>query len=125
MSTLRPGGRYILRPTPSGGYETTREPLEDPMEGAGPNERRFFEENYADLSRLELMRRLRGAEWDLAHYKEEAQRLQQQAREMPPLYKVQEMNERMKRIRALTKVPRRRSIPKPELLDILYNPLNP
>lgn len=120
------GGRIVLTPTPNGGYRTDHKPLEDPMAAASEEERRFFTEHsdYSTLSRLELMRRLRGAEWNAAHYQAETERLQRQAHEMPPLHRVKEMHGRLQRVRELLAVPRRRSIPRDELVSALEDPFS-
>jgi len=120
------GGRITLTPKGDGTYDLTRSTLTDPLDGATEEERRFFTEqsDYDSLSRLELMRRLRRAEWDAAHYKGEAEQLQRQAREMPPLHKVKELHGRMQRVLALLEVPRRQVIPRSELVDAVYAPLS-
>lgn len=125
MSTPPAGGRILLTPTGGGNYHVEHQQLEDPLAQASEEERRFFTEHYSGLDRLELMRRLRTAEWDATHHREEAERLQRQAREMPPLHRVQEMFGRMKRVRALLDVPRRRVIPRGELVAALYDPAPP
>jgi hypothetical protein len=120
------GGRITLTPKGDGTYDLSRSTLTDPLDEATEEERRFFTEqsDYDSLSRLELMRRLRGAEWDAAHYKDEVDRLQRQTREMPPLHKVKELHARMQRVLALLEVPRRRVIPRSELTDAVYAPLS-
>lgn len=120
------GGRITLTPKGDGTYDVARSTLTDPLDGATEEERRFFTEqsDYDNLSRLELMRRLRVAEWQAGHYQAEAERLQRQAREMPPLHKVKELHGRMKRVLALLDVPRRRVIPRSDLVDAIYAPLS-
>jgi len=120
------GGRITLAPRADGAYDVTRSALPAPLAGATEEERRFFTEqsDYDDLSRLELMRRLRRAEWQASHYQAEAEQLQRQAHEMPPLHKVKELHGRMKRVLALLDVPRRRVIPRSELVDAYYAPLS-
>jgi hypothetical protein len=120
------GGRITLTPRVDGIYDAAHSPLPDPLAGATEEELRFFTEqsDYASLSRLEIMRRLRRAEWDAASYREKAEQLQESARQRPPLYRVQEMATRMKRLRSLLDVPRRRTIPRDELVAALYDPIS-
>lgn len=120
------GGRITLTPKGDGTYDVTRSPLTDPFDGATDEERRFFTEqsDYGSLSRLELMRRLRRAEWQASHHQAEAEQLQQQVREMPPLHKVKELHGHMQRVLALLEVPRRRTIPRSELAEAVYAPLS-
>jgi hypothetical protein len=117
------GGRIRLSPTADGHYTSQHLPLEDPLDGATDAEREFYLANYQGVPLAELLRRLRTAEGDAAYRQEEIARLQEQARRMPPLYAIHEMDARHKRIRALLDVPRRGGIPKAELLAALRDPL--
>jgi hypothetical protein len=115
------GGRVCLVPTTDGDYTAKRLPLEDPLEGATESERKFYLAHYDGIPLAELLRRLRAAEWSAAHYKAEYEGLQETARRMPPLYKIQERDARHRRVLALLKAsPRRRVIPKAELEEALY-----
>lgn len=66
MTDLPPGGGRRLTPTPDGDYLVTKLPFEQPTED---EHRAFTRASYYGLSRLELMRRLREAEWDAAEWK--------------------------------------------------------
>ncbi|MCU1613894.1 MAG: hypothetical protein JWO98_1434 [Frankiales bacterium] len=114
--------RIVLWPT-RGDADFTRTVLEDPLADATHEERINFAAQYADLSLLELWRRLRWAEWNAEHYRTEYERMQEYQKRYPPLYRIQEMDARHKRVRALLDVPRRRSIPKAELLAALNDPV--
>lgn len=102
--------RVVLWPTRGGTIPTGEDPLGD----ASDEERQFFAQ-YADVTLLELWRRLRTAEWNAAYRQEEIERLLEQARRLPPLSDIREMDARHKRVRALLDVPQRRSIPRAEL----------
>jgi hypothetical protein len=117
------GGRIRLSPTADGHYTSMHLPLEDPLDGATDAEREFFLANYQGVPLAELLRRLRTAEWNAAYLREEVDRLEGQAKRMPPLYAIHEMDARHKRIRALLDVPRRGGIPKSELLAALSEPV--
>jgi hypothetical protein len=100
-----------------------------PVEYASDRERRVAEAEayalaqYEGLSRAEMAVRLRAAEWDAKEYKDRLRTAEKTLREMPPLYRIQEMDARHKRVRALLRVPRRRSIPKEELVRALDAPV--
>ncbi|MGI5404191.1 hypothetical protein ACQEVG_33015 [Streptomyces sp. CA-135486] len=116
MSSAAPvaGGRAIIRPTANGGYEVERLPVETVTD----DERRAFAE-FAGLSRIELMRELRRYKWDAKTYKDETNALRRVVRDAPPSYAVEAMAGALKRVKALLDVPRRRNIPKAELLKAL------
>lgn len=59
------GGRR-LTPNSTGDYTTTELPVEQP---SNDEHRAFTNAGYYTLSRLELMQRLRGAEWDAVEWK--------------------------------------------------------
>lgn len=89
---------------------------------ANADEQRHFAEHYAGVPLLELMRRLRLAEWNAAEYQRQAEQLQEINRRTPPLHAIREMDARHKRVRALLEIPRRRAIPKGELQAALNDP---
>ncbi|MGY5127338.1 hypothetical protein [Streptomyces nigrescens] len=66
MTGLPPGGGRRLTPNGNDGYTVTELPVEQPTED---EHRAFTRDGYYGLSRLELMRRLREAEWDAAEWK--------------------------------------------------------
>ncbi|MEU8682914.1 hypothetical protein [Streptomyces sp. NPDC048611] len=66
MPTLPAGGGRRLTPNGHDGYTVTELPVEQPAED---EHRAFTRDGYYGLSQLELMRRLRGAEWDAAEWK--------------------------------------------------------
>lgn len=109
--------RVVLWPT-RGAMATSERPLDD----ANPEERRFFGAQYADVPLLELWRRLRLAEWNAGEYKQRIEQLEEQARRMPPLHAIHEMDVRHKRIRALLDQPGR--ISRADLLAALSNPVD-
>lgn len=112
------GARYVLTPRSDGSYRTSRSEIQDPMAGVSDRERRDLQQ-YEGMSRLDLMRELRRYQWDAKEYQGQVEQLKQQAEEMPPLHRVQEMAERVRRIRALVMVPRRRVVPVRDLLEVL------
>jgi hypothetical protein len=109
--------RVVLWPT-RGEMATSERPLDD----ANAEERQFFGAQYADVPLLELWRRLRRAEWDAAERQRRITQLEDQARRMPPLHLIQEVNARHKRIRALLDTPDRRAISREALRDALATP---
>jgi len=115
LTPPRAGGRIRLTPTSDGGHTTTHLPPADPLEGATDEERAFYLANYGGIPLAELLRRLRLAEWNAREYQQQAEALQEQAKQQPPLYRIREMDARHKRVRALLDVPRRRTIPKADL----------
>lgn len=115
LNPPRAGGRIRLSPTGDGGYRTERLPLADPLEGATDEERAFYLASYQGVPLAELLRRLRLAEWNAEYYQREHEAMQEYQKRYPPLYVIQEMDARHKRVRALLDVPRRRTIPKAEL----------
>lgn len=66
MSTLPTGGGRRLTPNGNGGYTVTELPTEQPTER---EHHAFTIAGYYGLPQLELMRRLRKAEWDAAEWK--------------------------------------------------------
>jgi hypothetical protein len=72
---------------------------------ATPIELAEFARTYADVPLLELMRRLRVAEWNAAEYQRQAEQLQETARRTPSLALVEEVDARHKRIKALLAKP--------------------
>jgi hypothetical protein len=96
--------RIVLWPT-AGDAAFQRTIQERPLDDANPDERRFFAEEYADIPLLELWRRLRLAEWNAEHYQREAEQSQAITRQTPPLYVIQELDARHKRIKALLAKP--------------------
>jgi len=66
MTNLPTYGGVRLTPDGTGDYTVTKLTAEQPT----PDEHKVFtRDGYYALSTLELMRRLRGAEWDAAEYK--------------------------------------------------------
>jgi hypothetical protein len=101
--------RIVLWPTTEGAdFDSGDTSLAE----ANADERRHFAEHYAGVPLLELMRRLRLAEWNAAEYQRQAE----------PLHLIQAMDARHKRVRALLEIPRRRAIPKGELQAALNDP---
>lgn len=115
------GGRIRLTPTGDGDYTAKSLPLEDPLEGATDGERAFYAANYRDVPLADLLRRLRTAERNAGEYKQRIEQLEEQARRMPPLHAIHEMDVRHKRIRALLDQPGR--ISRAELLAALSDPV--
>lgn len=72
---------------------------------ATPTELAEFARDYADVPLLELMRRLRVAEWNAAEYQRQAEQLQETVRRMPSLGLVEAVDARHKRIKALLAKP--------------------
>ncbi|MFD5566609.1 hypothetical protein [Streptomyces cadmiisoli] len=87
------------------------------------DEWRHFAKHYADVPLIELWRRLRTAEWNAAYYRGEYKATVEHHKAYPPLYRIQEMDARHRRVRDLLAVPRRRSIPRAELEAALNGPL--
>lgn len=115
FTTPRAGGRVLLTPTPDGSYSATRSALPDPLGGATDAERAFFTENYEGVPMLELLRRLRLAEWNADARSQEAAALRRSQKNQTPEYRVQAMAEALGKVRALLAVPRRRTVPVAEL----------
>jgi hypothetical protein len=72
---------------------------------AGAIELGEFARDYAGVPLLELMRRLRVAEWNAAEYQRQAEQLQETVRRTPPLHVIEEVDARHKRIKALLAKP--------------------
>lgn len=66
MSTPPAGGGVRLTPDGNGDYTITKLPVEQPT---ADEHKVFTRDGYYGLSELELMRRLRGAEWNAAERK--------------------------------------------------------
>jgi hypothetical protein len=114
------GGRIRISPTGTGEYTVKTLPLGDPLEGASDAEREYYLTHYQGVPLVELLRRLRKAEWNEAYLREENERLKEQARHLPPLHLIKETDARHKRIRALLDRPGR--ISRADLIDALGTP---
>jgi hypothetical protein len=90
---------------------------------ANPIELEAFARDYAGVPLLELMRRLRLAEWNAAEYQRQAEAAQRSLRGLPPLHAIQELDARHKRIRGLLAAPGR--ISKADLEAALREPATP
>lgn len=64
-----------------------------------------FARDYAGVPLLELMRRLRVAEWNAAEYQRQAEQLQETVRRMPSLALVEAVDARHRRVKALLAKP--------------------
>lgn len=64
-------------------------------------ELREFARDYAGVPLLELMQRLRRAEWNAAEYQRQAEQAREISRRMPALSQIQEMDARHRRVRGL------------------------
>jgi hypothetical protein len=120
LTTPTGGARRILTPTAGGTYSTRSVPLEDPLDGATDQERAYYIAHYQDVPMAELLRRLRTAEWDSAHYKGEYEAARGRERQYPPLTQVRNLAARMRRVQQLLDTPRRRTFTKDELHQALY-----
>ncbi|MEV6696274.1 hypothetical protein AB0M68_03800 [Streptomyces sp. NPDC051453] len=96
--------RPVLWPTRAGRIVDT---ADTSLADAGSEELRSFAEHYADVPLLELMRRLRLAEWNAAHYRGEAEAAAETTRRMPSPSAIREMDARHTRIRGLLDAPGR------------------
>lgn len=97
--------RVVLWPTASEGDDFRSGDLS--LAEATAIELAEFARDYAGVPLLELMRRLRVAEWNAAEYQRQAEQLQEAVRRMPPLHLIEAMDARHKRIRALLAEPGR------------------
>lgn len=114
------GGSIRIQFDGNGGIASSRRvPLADPLEGANDGERAFYLANYQGVPLLELLQRLRRAEWDADQYKRQAEVWEAYHKGYPALHLIQAMNERHKRIRALLDNRRRRTFTRIELEDAL------
>lgn len=95
------GRRHILRPYTDGHYTTHSLPLEDPLAGATEAQRAYYIAHYDGIPLAEILFRLRAAEWDAAAYKEQLDAAKEQLAALPPLYRIQDIAARHKRITAL------------------------
>ena len=77
------------------------------LEDANPTELAEFARDYAGVPLLELMQRLRRAEWNAAEYQRQAEQLQAQADRLPPMYLIEEIDARHKRLKDLVARPGR------------------
>lgn len=107
LTPPRAGGRIRLTPNASGGHTMKRLPLDDPLEGATDKERAFYLANYGGLTLAELLDRLRTAEWNVDHWKGMHDQLAETQKRYPPLYRIQEMGARHRRLKALLDRPGR------------------
>ncbi|MFE2485992.1 hypothetical protein ACFXGR_22380 [Streptomyces mirabilis] len=106
--------RIVMWPTHDGRIVDT---ADTSLTEANSEEARFFADRYADVPLLELMRRLRLAEWNAAEYQRQAEQAQEATRRMPPLSAIQQMDARHRKVRALLEAPGR--ISRAELRDAL------
>lgn len=96
--------RVVLWPVPEG----AEFPAGDlSLTDANAIELEQFARDYAGVPLLELMRRLRLAEWNADHYRQEAEQAQQSLRELPALHQIRELDARHRRIRQLLDAPGR------------------
>ncbi|MFJ4678992.1 hypothetical protein [Kitasatospora sp. NPDC088783] len=78
LNLLKPRAGGSLRIGPEG---TTRHELPDPLEGASEEERTFFLTHFHGQPLLEVLRRLRTAQWNADMWKKTAESAQKQLRE--------------------------------------------